>query len=151
MSYKESIYETAVETFEVSCFLFPLQEGEVEEKEDNTEPASIKGTVRFDGATKGMVVISPSLGLLSAIAANMLGIENPNENEKEEGLCEVANIISGNIAPLFSRDDEICYIEPPKLVKDGGEPEIGITDAVKESVRVYLDEGVADIEVYYQR
>lgn len=151
MSYKDKIYDTAVEIFEDSCFIFPLAEDEVEEENSNRiVTAAIKGAVQFDGATKGVIVITPSSGLLSAMASNMLGIDHPNENEKKEGLCEVANIISGNIAPLFSWEDGICYTEPPKLVEDDFDPAKSISGTTKESVRVYLGEGVVDIEVYYQ-
>ncbi|MEL7833571.1 chemotaxis protein CheX [Fodinibius sp. Rm-B-1B1-1] len=151
MSYSSKIYETAVETFEITCFLFPLEKDEVG-NEDNSQFASsgIKTIVEFDGAAKGLVVISPSTSLLRAMAGNMLGIEEPDTKQKEEALCEVANIISGNIAPMFSRDNEICYINPPRLIDGKGDQEYAFDGAEKESVRVFLNEGVADIEVYYQ-
>lgn len=149
MSYSSKIYKTAIETFEITCFLFPLEKDEVDSEGDKPLASSdIKTLVEFNGATKGLVVISPSASLLSAMAGNMLGIEEPDMKQKEEALCEVANIISGNIAPMFSCEDEICYIKPPRLIDKEGE--YTIEGAEKESVRVFLNEGVADIEVYHQ-
>lgn len=151
MSYSNKIYEMAVKTFEITCFMFPVEEEEVDDKADEQLASShIRTVVEFDGAAKGMVIITPSPYLLDVMAGNMLGIEEPNLKQKEEALREVANIISGNIAPLFSQDDEICYIKPPRLAEKNEVQDDVLEGAEKESVRVFLNEGVADIEVYYQ-
>ena len=151
MSYSDKIYETAAETFEITCFLFPVDKDEVDGKpEEQTELSTIQTVVEFNGAAKGIIIISPSVSLLSAMAGNMLGIEDPDMKQKEEALCEVANIISGNIAPMFSNDDEICYINPPQLLSNKSNQAGIIEDAEKESARILLNEGTAEIEVYYQ-
>ena len=150
MLKKRNIYNTAVETFEISCFLFPVEKGDAEsgsKKEVLAE--NVRSVVSFNGAAEGRVVISPSQALLDAMAANMLGIEDPKQAQKEEDLCEVANIITGNIAPSVSNKDEICYIEPPKL-REASDTIVLEQRMTKESVRIYLDAEQADIEVYYQ-
>lgn len=151
MSKKRKIYESAVETFEITCFLFPVEKQDGESDGPNNDRGShLRSIVGFNGATDGKVVITPSVSLLSAMAANMLGIDSPDQSQKEEALCEVANIISGNIAPLFSHDEEICYINPPRLIERKGEQEYAMEGAEKESIRIFFNEGVADIKVYHQ-
>jgi len=139
MSKKRKIYESALETFEIACFLFPVQEQDDKSDGLSSDKAPhLRSIVGFNGATEGKVVITPSVSLLNAMAANMLGIDLPDQSQKEEALCEVANIISGNIAPLFNSDDEICYIEPPKLIEGTCEPLQTMEEMMKESVRIYL-------------
>lgn len=150
MSHRPKIYEMAVETFEITCFLFPVQEDGVDPSGQKFELSGRKTVVEFSGAAEGMVVISTSEALLNAMAANMLGIEEPNASDKEEALCEVANIISGNIAPMFSDEDEICYINPPQLIEEGKAIGNNLEQSEKESVRVFFNEGAVDIEAVYQ-
>ncbi len=151
MSYKREIYEAAEKTFEITCFLFPLEEEEVSsESQERLLLSNMQSVVEFSGAIDGMVIITPSKSLLSAMAGNMLAIDEPNEAEKEEALCEVANIISGNIAPIFSKEGDICYISPPQLFDSREKLTKKIRDSLKETVRIFLDEGIADIEVHYQ-
>ncbi|WP_176466226.1 chemotaxis protein CheX [Aliifodinibius salipaludis] len=151
MSYKSEIYKAAAETFEITCFLFPIEEEEVDnQSKEQLLLSNMKSMVEFSGATDGMVILTPSKSLLNAMAGNMLGIDEPNKDEKEEALCEVANIISGNIAPIFSKKGELCYISPPQLFSNGEKSTKNITNSLKETVRIFLDEGAADIEVHYQ-
>jgi len=151
MSKKRNIYKSAVETFEISCFLFPVDTEDVKSDWRSHEASGIvRSVVNFNGATEGKVVIIPSHSLLDAMAANMLGIEDPGQHQKEEALCEVANIITGNIAPIFSGEDGICYIEPPKLIDEASEVPTPKSTMAKESVSLHLDAGKADIEVYYK-
>lgn len=151
MSKKRNIYDSAVETFEISCFLFPVdKEDEKSDWHSDDAVEKIRSEVNFNGATEGKVVIIPSHSLLDAMAANMLGVENPAQQQKEEALCEVANIITGNIAPIFSSEDAICYIEPPKLIEGETEVSESLSTMAKESVSIHLDAGKAEIEVYYK-
>src|SRR5690554_7462623 len=86
---EQKIQNIARHTFEVTCYMFPLDEWEIEEGENIERPdGSFRSVVHFDGAAKGGMVISPSGKLLNAIAANMLGIDEATNDEKEGALCE---------------------------------------------------------------
>ena len=151
-SYKEKIYDIAVRTFEVSCYMFPLEEWELtDEEEVHFSKKGIRAVVGFDGAAEGKMIIAPSSGeLLTAMAANMLGIEAPNEEEESGALCEITNIICGNTVPLFAHNDHICYIEPPIILKETEEADEKTDPMERESVQVFLDEGAVKITVYYR-
>ncbi|MFP8488678.1 chemotaxis protein CheX [Gracilimonas sp. Q87] len=146
----KTIKDIAYQTFEVTCYMFPLDEWEIEESGNIERPdGTFRSIVQFDGAVKGGMVISPSESLLGAIAANMLGVEEASDDEKEGALCEIANIICGNTVPIFANNNEICYIRPPRMAK-GDENTDEIFDGMKcDKAEVLLDEGIADITLFH--
>ena len=131
--------------------MFPLEEWELEEREEQVLPEDgIRSVVGFNGVAEGQMIINPSNDLLSAIAANMLGVENPDTDQKAGALCEITNIICGNTVPLFAAPDNICYIEPPRIVESDWKAAEYFDDLHKKEVlQVYLDEGTAEIRVHY--
>ena len=149
MLKRRKIFEAAVETFEITCYMFPVEDDADTDWDKKPVSKKVQSIVDFDGAANGKVIITPSESLLTAMAGNMLGIDSPNQNQKEEALCEVANIIAGNIAPHFSGKAGICYIHPPQLVTEK-ENALRPENALEETVRVHLDEGMVDIKVLYQ-
>lgn len=149
-AYSDKIYDIAVETFQVTCYMFPLEEWEMEEQpQDDIFGGAVRSVVYFSGAAQGKMVITASGKLLTAIAANMLGIDDPDNTQKEGALCEVANIICGNTVPLFARDDKICTIRPPEIAKNTAEAHKKTTEMEQEALEIFLDEGAAKIIVYY--
>lgn len=130
--------------------MFPLEDWEIEDEENlNLPDDSTKSVVTFEGAATGGLVISPSQDLLEALAANMLGSDEVTTDEKEGALCEMANIICGNTVPLFSKNKQICSILPPRILEEKENTDQVFKDMEKEFLRIYLDEGVADITLYY--
>ncbi len=150
VSFKDKILEIAYRTFELTCYMFPLEEWELEEIGDLQQPdGTVRTIVHFDGAAEGGMVIAPSDDLLNAIAANMLGVEAATEDEKEGALCEIANIICGNTVPLFAENDNICYIRPPRIAGKTENTDQVFKDMNREKFQIILDEGIADITLYY--
>ncbi len=149
-SHRQKIYDIAVNTFEVTCYMFPLGAEEIPTEQKKELPKDvIRSLVKFSGSAEGEMVITPSHNLLTAMAANMLGVDNPDEQQKSGALYEISNIICGNTAPLFTDGDEICYIHPPQLIKAENPRSQREPEQHEESVQVYLDEGTAEISVYY--
>src|SRR6056297_1211351 len=147
----DQIRDITYETFEITCYMFPLDEWELEDLniEEVDDPASGGAMVRFDGASEGGLVIRPNEELLTAIASNMLGEDDASDKQKAGALCEIANIICGNTVPIFAKDDKICYIRPPFIVGADYEPKKEFEGYDHESIRVFLDEGIAEIDIYY--
>ncbi|MEX0722439.1 MAG: chemotaxis protein CheX [Gracilimonas sp.] len=144
------IQDIAINIFEVTCYMFPLEEWEIEEAEDFEKPdGSVRSVVHFEGAAKGGMVISPSGHLLNAIAANMLGVEAASDEDKEGALCEIANIICGNTVPMFAVDNDICYIRPPRIAKSDENTDELFQGMRSDKLQILLDEGIADITIYY--
>lgn len=148
---KNKLNEIALNTFELTCFMFPLNEWEIEEANFSSIKADnlIQAIVHFDGVVKGGLILSAASELVNAIAANMLGVEQAKEEEKEGALCEIANIICGNMVPLFAKQDNICYIHPPKILKQDEDITSLFENMQLDQIRILLDEGIAEISVYY--
>ncbi|MCR9133472.1 MAG: chemotaxis protein CheX [bacterium] len=150
-TYTENVHDIALNTFEVTCFMFPMDEWEIEEDELEYPDGSTRAIVGFDGAAKGGMVINPNDVLLTAIAANMLGIDEPSQEEKEGALCEIANIICGNTVPLFAKDDKICVIKPPRIAAVDESADALFRGMFHEKVNVLLDEGIVEISIYVEQ
>lgn len=150
-SIADQIRDITYETFEITCYMFPLDEWELEDLdiEEVYDPVNGGAMVRFDGASEGGLMIRPNAELLTAIASNMLGEDEASDEQKEGALCEIANIICGNTVPIFAKDDKICYIRPPFIMEADYNPEMEFEGYQHESLRVFLDEGVAEIDIYY--
>lgn len=149
--YSDKIKEIAENILEVSCFMFPLDEWELDDAELTEEPTGkVKAIVEFDGAAEGAMIINPSCSLLNALAVNMLGIDEAGMEEKEGALCEIANIICGNTVPVFSKDEEICVIKPPRILQPDETLPNEIEKMESASTRILVDEGMADIQMFYR-
>lgn len=148
--YSDQIRDIVNETFEITCYMFPLEDWEIEDGAVLTEPGGkLRSIVRFDGAAEGAMVINPSPELLESMACNMLGIDRADQEQKKGALCEIANIICGNTVPLFARDKNICYIRPPRIAEPGEDTDQTFAGMTKETMQVNLDEGAAQITIYY--
>lgn len=148
--HEERLKGIAYKTFEITCYMFPLEEWELEDQGVvELGDDSISAMVRFDGAVEGGMKIRVSPDLFDAIAENMLGMEEGDREIKEGALCEIANIICGNTVPIFAKGDKICYISPPKIVDEQNQPGEKFNAMKKETVMIHLDEGVAEINIYY--
>ena len=148
-TYTDSVHDIALNTFEVTCYMFPLDEWEMEDEDIELPDGSVRSVVKFDGAAEGGMVINPSSELLAAIASNMLGEDDANDEEKKGALCEIANIICGNTVPLFANNEHICVIRPPRIAETGENTDETFNGMHREDVKVYLDEGICEITLYY--
>jgi CheY-specific phosphatase CheX len=147
---EERLKGIAYQTFEITCYMFPLEEWEIDENETvDLGDDSISAVVRFDGAVKGGMQIRVSPDLFDAIAENMLGLEEGNQELKEGALCEIANIICGNTVPIFAKGEEICYIRTPRIAESQQAAEGEFGSMISEKIHVHLDEGVAEVTIYY--
>jgi len=149
---KEKIYDSAIRTFEMMCYMFPLDEDEVGEDDPCPDARCTTSLVTFDGASDGGMIIRADGDLVDAIAVNMLGSDDATTEQKQGALCEIANIICGNVIPSFSDGEKISYIRPPRVVAAGEDPHGLFRDMEKSGpVRIHLDEGHADIVVYHSK
>lgn len=150
VTYTDKIRDIAITAFEVTCYMFPLEEWEIEDAEDLDQMKDdVRAVVRFDGAAQGAMAIKPSRELYASIAANMLGKETPNDAEKAGALCEITNIICGNTVPLFARNKKICTLRPPVIAGTDENLEELFKEMVSESLIIHLDGGIAEITIYY--
>lgn len=148
---KDEIKKIAYETFQITCYMFPLEDWEAGEMTCSEIPDYQTGAVvAFDGAANGMLVIKPCRQMYEAIAANMLGVDEATDSEKEAALCEIANIVCGNTVPLFANNSKICLIKPPEIMKENHPLEKKTVGMYKEVIEIFFDEGAAEISIFYE-
>ena len=86
--------------------------------------------VRIQGGFSGQVIVQASLGLASLAALRMFGDEVSNPlsiRDAQDALREIANIVAGNLKPLFGESNtlglpedlpgDLTYPEAPQLAK----------------------------------
>lgn len=151
---QEFIQDSAYKTFEVTCYMFPVEAAELEDMGIDTdveESDMVTSVVTFQGASTGAMFISVNDDLYDALAANMLGENTVADEEREAALCEIANIVCGNIVPYFAANDEICKINPPKISNLEEKEEYENSEYGDEKLRLFVDEGIADISLYFTK
>lgn len=150
---QNKLWEIAVSIFEITCYMFAVEPDEIDKElaDGQLNPDhSASAIVTFNGAATGAMVISADHHLFEAIAANMLGVDETHESEKEAALCEIANIICGNTVPLFAKNGNICTIDPPKIYSHDSDLLDEFKEYKKTELTLHLDEGVSQIKMFYK-
>lgn len=150
---QNKLRDIAESIFEITCYMFPMDPDEIEEMHpdvDMKQEQFRSAKVTFHGAATGAMVISADEQLFVSIAANMLGVDETHDNEKEAALREIANIICGNTVPLFAKNGKICYIDPPEIYKNDSKLAELYKDYNHCELTLYLDEGVSQISIFYK-
>jgi len=139
---EQALYQAAVLTFEELGFIFPV-EREPEDKLENDE--STRVCVKFNGTFSGQIVLQVENTILPTLASNMLGTEEPLEDEEilQDVLGELANVICGNALPSIAGKQDIFRLEPPKKIENNQFSE-------EPTATAYLDveESRADVFLY---
>ena len=138
---EQALYHAATLTFEELGFLFAAPELGDEQKDLPTEETT---SVKFRGSNvAGNIVLKTNADLLSVIAANMLGDDEPPAKEMQrDALGEIANVICGNALPEIFGKHEVFKLDAPQHASSP------INERPAAAVRVNLDEGCADVLLY---
>ncbi len=130
--------EHVEEAFETAAFIVPERTGEPPAPADNW----LTVAVDFEGDVAGRLVLCAEPSLVSALAGNMLGVEEEELplDRQVDALKEMANIICGN---LFAQEEfrgaEVTILSPvqerePRLRSDlpgGREVRAGFEDVME--------------------
>jgi CheY-specific phosphatase CheX len=105
--------------------------------------------VSFKGAFSGCLFVSVSSALLPLLSSNMMGEEGDNTQSLEhDTLCEIANIICGNVLPAIYGFKLVFHLDAPVLLNESNLSQINST--FKEVSRAYIgfDSGYADVILF---
>jgi len=140
------LIESTVKTLEDLCFMY--QEPELKDAQKNLPlEAAAEVKYRSDDFT-GKLLIETRGGLFSAIATNILSIDDPSTKQKKDALGEIANIICGNVVPSLGEGGREYKIEPPRsLNKDDLLKEERREGPVAE-ITLNFNDGRADIKLF---
>jgi CheY-specific phosphatase CheX len=137
--------EATVRTFEDVCFMYQVPELKDDQKNLALEAAA---EVKFRGNFTGKLVIEARGGLFSAIAANMLSNDVPNDQQKKDALGEVANIICGNVVPSLGRSEPEYKIESPRCLNKDDLLKKEKQEKPLAEIALNFNQGRADIKLF---
>lgn len=69
-----------------------------------------------DGS-RGLVLLALDPGAASAATANMLGLApdaEPSDDDRRDAICELANVVAGNLLPVYFGGDHEYHLEAPR-------------------------------------
>ena len=148
MDLNAELYRTAASTFEEVGFIFLLPEMNDEQREAGLEAAV---SVEFDGPSRGRLVLAAHGGLMPALAANMLGEdEPPSVSHQHDALGEIANVICGNLLPRIAGTKSVFRIAAPKAM-DTEELASCAREPNAAEVQLPLEDGRADVTLFMRQ
>ncbi len=127
-----------IEILEKLAFVFAEP---VEAADDGFDGETISMEAAFTGPFSGSVGLEFEAGVVAELAANMLGLEDPEDltpEQRTDALKEALNIICGNILPVIAGKTAVFHIAAPAF------PGVGPAaraDAAKAVVSLRMDEG----------
>lgn len=113
--FSTALLEGAKEVFETMIFM-ELEEPTEEDKQ--IEGDSLLGSITFTNNIEGCLVIRCSVPCARIIAANMLGIDEPEEIEEEgvyDALGEVTNMVMGSLKSRLQADGDELLVSIPTV------------------------------------
>jgi CheY-specific phosphatase CheX len=143
-SAEKILYRKAVLIFEELGFLMPCSNSSECPSEDLKT-----AMVSFKGAFSGCLFVSVSSSLLPILSANMMGEEDDNTQLLEsDTLCEITNIICGNVLPAIYGFKLVFHLDAPVLLNSSALSQID--SAFKEVSRAHIGfgSGCADIVLF---
>jgi CheY-specific phosphatase CheX len=144
MKPNEQILTQVVEdTFASMAFMFPGGECD----DSPVETATV--TVAFAGPERGWLEMTLPKGMLDALAANMLGLEESEvatPEQRSDAVREILNVICGNLLPLIDDPRAVYSVSPP--VVESAAPCHG--QAPSATARVALENGTVGLLLFQQ-
>lgn len=133
----EKLYCATTMIMEEMCFLF-CDPDTGPEKE-----AAYEARVAFDGPVSGQLILRSDKGMVSAIAANMIGEGEPDARQRSDAYAEFANVLCGNVLPNVGNPKDEFIIRHPIVSEKAGP--IDDTSAIR--ARLKADEGRLEVIV----
>ena len=136
------LVEAASETFESLAYFFA--EPGTADAVPTDEVDGVVG-VAFSGPAHGGVILQLSGGVLPALAANMLGLdEQSSSHDQRDALGEAANVICGNVLPRIAGTAAVFALGVPMPYRSWDEA-VEVLGALTARVRLDVEGGRADV------
>jgi len=134
-AWKMALAQAVRDVLERQCFMLPA-----ESAAERASDSRVVLEVDFDGERRGVLRLSLPDDMIEPIALAMLGEEGPLPlQEQYDAVCELANIVCGNVLPLVVGERAVCELMSPRVIATKGDEDARAFDA---EIDVPLDEGV---------
>ncbi len=137
--WKAALSRAVREVFENLCFMLPCPSG-VSIPPETSSLSRVVLAVDFSGAGRGALHLTLPDSMIAPVASAMLGEDGPLElSEQYDAVCELANIVCGNVLPLIAGDRAVFDLASPRVIATMS-ADLGV--AFDASARVLLDDGL---------
>jgi CheY-specific phosphatase CheX len=144
-SAEKILYRKAVLIFEELGFLMPCSNSGEYTSEEDLKTAMVS----FTGAFSGCLFVSVSSALLPLLYSNMIGEEGDNTHLLEQDtLCEIANIICGNVLPAIYGFKLVFHLDAPVLFNESNLSQINSTFKEVSRAHIGFDSGRAEVALF---
>jgi CheY-specific phosphatase CheX len=144
-SAEKILYRKAVLIFEELGFLMPCANSGQSNSAEDMKTAMVS----FKGAFSGCLFLSVSSALLPILSSNMMGEEGDNIRLLEQDtLCEIANIICGNVLPTIYGFKLVFHLDAPVLLNETYLSQIDPAFKEVSRTRIGFDSGCADVILF---
>jgi CheY-specific phosphatase CheX len=143
-SAEKILYRKAVLIFEELGFLMPCaNSGEI------TNEDLVTAMVSFKGSFSGCLFVSVSSALLPLLSSNMMGEEGVDLKSLEhDALCEITNIICGNVLPAVYGFKLVFHLDAPILMDESHLSQISSEFKEVSRVQIGFDSGSAVVALF---
>jgi CheY-specific phosphatase CheX len=137
--WKVALSQAVLEVFENLCFMLPRP---VRDSLPPEQPgvSRVILAVDFSGAGRGALHLTLPDSMIASVASSMLGEDAPPPlAEQYDAVCELANIICGNVLPRIAGDRAVFDLASPRVIATMA---VDLGDAFDATARVDMDEGL---------
>lgn len=146
--HDETLYRVTAEILESLALMFLVPEDEAPHP---TPQCNRCVTVSFTGPFDGMLAMAVSDGILTELAANMLGLESgrcADNRQQEDALRELANVICGNLLPVIGGSELLFNINIPEVLAETRLPEPTECLSLTGEARLFADAGILELKFF---
>lgn len=145
--WKAALGRAVRDVFENLCFMLPTPTSASIPPELGSLSRVVLA-VDFTGAGRGSLHLMLPDSMIASVASSMLGEDGPLElSEQYDAVCELANIVCGNVLPLIAGERAVFDLSSPRVIATMG---ADLGDAFDASARVRLDEGLVCASISLQ-
>jgi len=137
--WKAALGRAVRDVFENLCFMLPAPtNGSI--PPDLGSSSRVVLAVDFTGAGRGTLHLTLPDSMVALVASSMLGEDDPLELcEQYDAVCELANIVCGNVLPLIAGERAVFDLSSPRVIAT---MDADLGDIFDATARVLLDEGL---------
>jgi len=139
--WKAALSQAVRDVFENLCFMLPTPTPSGASIPPELGSLSrVVLAVDFSGAGRGSLHLTLPDSMIASVASSMLGEDGPLElSEQYDAVCELANIVCGNVLPLIAGERAVFDLASPRVIAT---MEADLGDLFDASARVLMDEGL---------
>lgn len=136
--WKSALSQALLEVFESLCFMLPRPARESLPPE-RAGLSRVILAVDFSGAGRGQLQLTLPDSMIASVATAMLGEDDPPPlGEQYDAVCELANIVCGNVLPRIAGERAVFDLAPPRVIAT---MDADLGELFDAAARVQLDEG----------